>query len=50
MRAWLVLNVMKGFLMTLGFIIFGVSDLYTAIVAGFLTFVFSFVPPLFEAG
>ncbi|ASI98269.1 AI-2E family transporter [Thermococcus celer] len=46
-RAWLVLNVMKGFLMTLGFIIFGVSDLYTAIVAGFLTFVFSFVP-LFE--
>ncbi len=44
-RAWLVLNVMKGFLMTLGFIIFGVSDLYTAIVAGFLTFVFSFVPP-----
>lgn len=46
-RAWLVLNVIKGFLMTLGFIIFGVSDLYTAIVAGFLTFVFSFVP-LFE--
>ncbi|ASJ09871.1 AI-2E family transporter [Thermococcus sp. P6] len=46
-RAWLVLNILKGFLMTLGFLIFGVSDLYTAIVAGFLTFVFSFVP-LFE--
>ena len=46
-RAWLLLNVAKGVLMTLGFLIFGVSDLYTAIVAGFLTFVFSFVP-LFE--
>jgi len=46
-RAWLVLNVIKGVLMTLGFLIFGVSDLYTAIVAGFLTFIFSFVP-LFE--
>jgi len=46
-RAWLLLNVAKGFLMTLGFLIFGVSDLYTAIVAGFLTFIFSFVP-LFE--
>lgn len=46
-RAWLLLNVAKGFLMTLGFLIFRVSDLYTAIVAGFLTFIFSFVP-LFE--
>ncbi|GAB6136151.1 AI-2E family transporter [Thermococcus prieurii] len=46
-RAWLLLNVAKGILMTLGFIIFRVSDLYTAIVAGFLTFAFSFVP-LFE--
>ncbi|NJE42768.1 AI-2E family transporter [Thermococcus sp. GR6] len=46
-RAWLLLNVAKGVLMTLGFIIFGVSDIYTAIVAGFLTFLFSFVP-LFE--
>ncbi len=46
-RAWLLLNVAKGVLMTLGFLIFGVSDLYTAIVAGFLTLIFSFVP-LFE--
>ncbi|ASJ08523.1 AI-2E family transporter [Thermococcus siculi] len=46
-RAWLVLNFIKGILMTFGFIIFGVSDLYTAIVAGFLTFIFSFIP-LFE--
>jgi len=46
-RAWLVLNIVKGVLMTLGFIVFGVSDIYTAIVAGFLTFIFSFVP-LFE--
>ncbi len=46
-RAWLLLNVAKGILMTVGFVIFNVSDLYTAIVAGFLTFVFSFVP-LFE--
>ncbi|WP_258083122.1 AI-2E family transporter [Thermococcus thermotolerans] len=46
-RAWLILNVVKGVLMTLGFIAFGVSDVYTAIVAGFLTFIFSFVP-LFE--
>ena len=46
-RAWLLLNVAKGILMTIGFIIFRVSDLYTAILAGFLTFVFSFVP-LFE--
>ncbi|NJE00573.1 AI-2E family transporter [Thermococcus sp. JdF3] len=46
-RAWLVLNVIKGILMTFGFLLFGVSDLYTAIVAGFLTFLFSFVP-LFE--
>ncbi|NJE77143.1 AI-2E family transporter [Thermococcus sp. ES12] len=46
-RAWLVLNVIKGILMTFGFLLFGVSDLYTAIVAGFLTFIFSFVP-LFE--
>ena len=46
-RAWLVLNVIKGLLMTLGFIIFRVSDIYTAIVAGFLTFIFSFIP-LFE--
>jgi predicted PurR-regulated permease PerM len=46
-RAWLVLNFIKGILMTFGFIVFGVSDLYTAIVAGFLTFIFSFIP-LFE--
>ena len=46
-RAWLVLNFIKGILMTFGFLIFGVSDLYTAIVAGFLTFLFSFIP-LFE--
>ena len=46
-RAWLILNIVKGALMTIGFIIFGVSDLYTAIAAGFLTFIFSFVP-LFE--
>lgn len=46
-RAWLLLNVAKGILMTVGFIIFRVSDLYTAVVAGFLTFAFSFVP-LFE--
>ncbi len=46
-RAWLVLNFIKGILMTFGFLIFGVSDLYTAIVAGFLTFIFSFIP-LFE--
>jgi predicted PurR-regulated permease PerM len=45
-RAWLLLNVAKGFLMTLGYIIFGVSNLYTAIVAGLLTFLFSFVPLL----
>jgi len=45
-RAWLLLNVAKGILMTVGFIIFRVSDLYTAIVAGFLTFAFSFVPLL----
>ncbi|MBP1911768.1 AI-2E family transporter [Thermococcus stetteri] len=46
-RAWLLLNVAKGILMTLGYIIFSVSDIYTAVVAGFLTFAFSFVP-LFE--
>jgi len=46
-RAWLLLNVAKSIMMTVGFIIFRVSTLYTAVVAGFLTFVFSFVP-LFE--
>ncbi|HDZ36322.1 MAG TPA: AI-2E family transporter [Thermococcus sp.] len=46
-RAWLVLNIIKGVLMTIGFILFRVSDIYTAIVAGFLTFIFSFIP-LFE--
>jgi predicted PurR-regulated permease PerM len=46
-RVWLLLNIAKGILMTVGFLIFGVSDLYTAVVAGFLTFIFSFVP-LFE--
>lgn len=46
-RAWLLLNVAKGILMTLGYIVFGVSDVYTAVIAGFLTFAFSFVP-LFE--
>ncbi|ASJ00617.1 AI-2E family transporter [Thermococcus gorgonarius] len=45
-RAWLLLNVVKGVLMALGYIIFGVSDLYTALVAGFLTFLFSFIPLL----
>ncbi|NPA48195.1 MAG: AI-2E family transporter [Thermococci archaeon] len=45
-RAWLLLNVAKSFLMTLGYIIFRVSNLYMAITAGFLTFVFSFVPLL----
>lgn len=45
-RAWLLLNVAKGLLMTVGYIIFGVSDVYTAVIAGFLTFVFSFVPLL----
>ncbi|ACS33636.1 AI-2E family transporter [Thermococcus gammatolerans] len=45
-RAWLLLNVAKGFLMTIGYIIFGVGDVYTAIIAGFLTFLFSFVPLL----
>jgi len=45
-RAWLLLNVAKGFLMTLGYVIFGVSNFYTAIVAGLLTFLFSFVPLL----
>ncbi len=45
-RAWLLLNVAKGFLMTLGYVIFRVSNFYTAIVAGLLTFLFSFVPLL----
>ncbi len=45
-RAWLLLNIAKGFLMTLGFIIFGISDIYTAIVVGILTILFSFVPLL----
>ncbi|HIP75084.1 MAG TPA: AI-2E family transporter [Thermococcus paralvinellae] len=46
-RAWLLLNIVKGILMTIGFVIFGVSDFPTAIIAGFLTILFSFVP-LFE--
>jgi len=46
-RAWLLLNVVKSLLMTLGFLLFRVSDVYIAVVAGFLTFLFSFVP-LFE--
>ncbi len=45
-RAWLLLNIAKSFLMTLGYIVFRVSNLYIAITAGFLTFVFSFVPLL----
>ncbi|MCD6524909.1 MAG: AI-2E family transporter [Thermococcus sp.] len=45
-RAWLLLNVAKGFLMTIGYVIFGVGDVYTAIIAGLLTFLFSFVPLL----
>ncbi len=45
-RAWLLLNIAKGFLMTLGFLIFGISDVYTAIVVGILTILFSFVPLL----
>jgi predicted PurR-regulated permease PerM len=46
-RAWFLLNFAKGLLMTVGFLAFQVSDLYTAIVAGFLTLIFSFIP-LFE--
>lgn len=46
-RAWLLLNIVKGILMTIGFVIFGVSDLPTAVIVGFLTILFSFVP-LFE--
>lgn len=46
-RAWLLLNIAKGILMTLGFIVFQVSDVPTAVIAGFLTVLFSFVP-LFE--
>ncbi|AEH24151.1 AI-2E family transporter [Pyrococcus yayanosii] len=46
-RAWLLLNIAKGILMTLGFLIFRVSDLPTALLAGLLTVFFSFVP-LFE--
>jgi len=45
-RAWLLLNLAKSVLMTIGYLIFGVSNVYTAVVAGFLTFVFSFVPLL----
>ncbi|WP_297491327.1 AI-2E family transporter [Thermococcus sp.] len=45
-RAWLLLNLAKSVLMTIGYLLFGVSDVYTAVVAGFLTFVFSFVPLL----
>ena len=46
-RSWLLLNIAKGILMTLGFLIFGILDLAGAIVAGILTILFSFVP-LFE--
>lgn len=45
-RAWLLLNVAKGVLMTIGYVIFGIGDIYTAMIAGFLTFLFSFVPLL----
>ncbi len=45
-RAWLLLNIAKGFLMAIGFLIFGVSDIYTAIIVGLLTIIFSFVPLL----
>ncbi len=45
-RAWLLLNIAKSFFMTLGYIIFRVPNIYIAITAGFLTFVFSFVPLL----
>ncbi|AFK22388.1 AI-2E family transporter [Pyrococcus sp. ST04] len=46
-RAWLLLNIAKGVLMTVGFLIFRVSNVPTAILAGLLTILFSFVP-LFE--
>ncbi|AEC52435.1 hypothetical protein PNA2_1519 [Pyrococcus sp. NA2] len=46
-RVWLLLNIAKGILMTLGFLLFRVSDIPTAILAGLLTVLFSFVP-LFE--
>ncbi|HII61941.1 AI-2E family transporter [Pyrococcus horikoshii] len=46
-RVWLLLNIVKGILMTLGFLIFKVSNLPTAILAGLLTVLFSFIP-LFE--
>ncbi|ASJ03117.1 AI-2E family transporter [Thermococcus profundus] len=45
-RAWLLLNVAKSVLMTVGYVIFGVGDFYTAVIAGLLTFIFSFVPLL----
>ncbi|CAB49890.1 AI-2E family transporter [Pyrococcus abyssi] len=46
-RAWLLLNIAKGILMTVGFLAFKVSNVPTAILAGILTVLFSFVP-LFE--
>ncbi|HII67246.1 AI-2E family transporter [Thermococcus sp.] len=46
-RAWLLLNVAKGILMTLGFWGFGITDFPTALLAGLLTILFSFIP-LFE--
>ncbi|HDD31393.1 AI-2E family transporter [Thermococci archaeon] len=46
-RAWLLLNIAKGILMTLGFWGFGITDLPTALLAGLLTILFSFIP-LFE--
>lgn len=46
-RAWLLLNIAKGILMTLGFWGFGITDFPTALLAGLLTILFSFIP-LFE--
>ncbi|ACS90720.1 AI-2E family transporter [Thermococcus sibiricus] len=46
-RAWLLLNIAKGALMTLGFWGFGITDIPTALLAGLLTMLFSFIP-LFE--
>ncbi len=46
-RAWLILNIAKGILMTLGFWGFGITDFPTALLAGLLTILFSFIP-LFE--
>ncbi|HHI00223.1 MAG TPA: AI-2E family transporter [Thermococcus litoralis] len=46
-RAWLLLNIAKGIIMTLGLWGFSVTDFPTALLAGLLTILFSFIP-LFE--